>query len=198
MKTLNDILESNKNWAKNIQNKDSELFKRLSKAQSPEFLWIGCSDSRVPASEVCGAGPGEFFVHRNIANLVVENDLNCLSVIQYAVEALKVKEIIVCGHYGCGGVQAALDDKPLGLIDGWLENIKTTIKEKSSELSSCEDKTSRMVELNVEKQVANIANTEIVKNAWKNNQELRVHGIVYDLASGLLKDLGVTLDQTQA
>jgi carbonic anhydrase len=192
MKSLNELLEANKKWASGITDQKDDFFSELAKGQAPHFLWIGCADSRVPASQVCGAEPGNMFVHRNIANLVVKDDLNILSVIQYAVDALQVKEIIICGHYGCGGVQAALDDKPLGLIDGWLANIKETIKEKTDELDAVEDKTSRMVELNVEKQVENISLTETVQEAWKRGQDLTVHGLFYDLKTGLLKDLEVS------
>lgn len=192
MKSLNELIEANKKWASGVTDKKDDFFSELAKGQTPHFLWIGCADSRVPASQVCGAEPGNMFVHRNIANLVVKDDLNILSVIQYAVDALQVKEIIICGHYGCGGVQAALDDKPLGLIDGWLANIKETIKEKTDELDAVEDKTSRMVELNVEKQVENISQSETVQGAWKRGQDLSVHGLVYDLKTGLLKDLEVS------
>ena len=192
MKRVNELIEANKKWARGVNEEKEGFFSELSKGQAPHFLWIGCADSRVPASQVCGAEPGQMFVHRNIANLVVKDDLNILSVIQYAVDALQVKEIIICGHYGCGGVQAALDDKPLGLIDGWLANIKETIKEKSDELDGVEDKTSRMVELNVEKQVENISQTETVQGAWKRGQDLTIHGLVYDLKTGLLNNLGVS------
>lgn len=197
MKTLPQLFESNKKWAQKIVDKDHEFFERLSKQQSPQYLWIGCADSRVPATEICGLQPGEIFVHRNVANLVNSTDLNCLSVVQYAVEALKVKDIIICGHYGCGGVKAALSSDSFGLIDNWLMNIKTTASENSDELKKfkpgSEEQADRMCELNVIKQVYNIAHTTIIQDAWKRGQELNLHGWIYRLNDGILKDLGVTL-----
>jgi len=197
LKTLPQLFESNKKWAQKIVDKDHEFFERLSKQQSPQYLWIGCADSRVPATEICGLQPGEIFVHRNVANLVNSTDLNCLSVVQYAVEALKVKDIIICGHYGCGGVKAALSSDSFGLIDNWLMNIKTTASENSDELKKfkpgSEEQADRMCELNVIKQVYNIAHTTIIQDAWKRGQELNLHGWIYRLNDGILKDLGVTL-----
>ncbi len=174
---------------------DPDFFVNLSKGQTPEYLWIGCSDSRVPANEVTGTKPGEMFVHRNIANMVVHNDLNMLSVVSYAVEVLKVKHIIVCGHYGCGGVLAAMGNKQFGLIDNWLRSIKDVYKNHAEELDSITDKEERgrrFVELNVMEQVYDLGKTSIVQNAWSNNQPLHVHGWVYDLKDGLIRDLGVT------
>ena len=192
MKVLKHLFDNNRNWAANQVKKDAEFFKRLSQQQKPEYLWIGCSDSRVPANQIIGLPPGEVFVHRNVANLVVENDLNCLSVIQFAVEALKVKHIIVCGHYSCGGVKTVMENKKLGLIDSWLENIQR-IKEKHSaaifQLDDSQIQLDKMCELNVIEQVKNVCNSQIVKNAWKNDQKLSVHGWIYDISDGLLRDL---------
>ena len=170
---------------------DPQLFERLSKGQSPGFLWLGCSDSRVPASQVAGVGPGELFVHRNIANLVVQTDLNFLSVLQYSVEVLQVKNVIVCGHYACGGVQAAYEGKPHGLIDNWLQPIKQLAKTHSGELAKLQpkDAVSRLCELNVEQQVANICRTTVVEAAWKRGQEVKVHGWMYRFEDGLLNEL---------
>ncbi|PCI17760.1 MAG: carbonate dehydratase [Piscirickettsiaceae bacterium] len=191
MKTLEHLFQNNKDWAESILNEDPEFFKRLSKLQAPELLWIGCSDSRVPANEIINLAPGEVFVHRNIANVVVHTDLNCLSVIQFAVEVLKIKHIIVCGHYGCGGIKAALDDQDHGLIDNWLGHIKDVGRLNQQELSNLDgtDKVDRLCELNVIEQVNNVCNTTIVKNAWKNDTELYVHGWIYNIENGILNDL---------
>jgi carbonic anhydrase len=194
MKTVKNLLENNKEWAKKIKESDPEFFSKLSLQQYPEYLWIGCSDSRVPATEIVDLLPGEIFVHRNIANLVVHTDLNCLSVIQFAVEVLKVKHIIVCGHYGCGGVKAALSNNEFGLIDNWLRNIKDLYrlhKDKLDAIEDCDKKTDLMCELNVIEQVANVCHTTIVQNAWKSGQDLSVHGLIYGINDGILKDLGV-------
>jgi carbonic anhydrase len=192
MKVLKHLFENNRKWASNQVKNDSEFFKRLSQQQKPEYLWIGCSDSRVPANQIVGLPPGEVFVHRNVANLVVDKDLNCLSVIQFAVEALKVKHIIVCGHYGCGGVKTVMENKKLGLIDNWLENIQR-IKEKHNtalfQLDNPENQLNKMCELNVIEQVLNVCNTEFVQSAWQKNQDLSVHGWIYDIGDGLLCDL---------
>lgn len=185
-------------WAASIKDKDPEFFSRLSKQQAPEYLWIGCSDSRVPANQITNLQPGEVFVHRNIANVVAHTDLNCLSVIQFAVDILKVKHIIVCGHYGCGGVQAALKNEELGLIDNWLRHIKDVFRFNAPKFEGLEDdeKLDLLCELNVKEQVKNICNTPVVKNAWKNGKELSVHGWIYNIENGILKDLntGVTSD----
>jgi len=188
---LDYLLESNRQWAEQITAEQPDFFKQLARQQKPELLWIGCADSRVPANEIMGLLPGEVFVHRNVANLVVHTDLNCLSVIQYAVEVLKVKHIIVCGHYGCGGVKAALEDVDHGLIDNWLGHIKDVGRLNCDELSALDDnaKLDRLCELNVIEQVTNVCNTTIVKNAWKKGAELYVHGWIYDICNGILKDI---------
>lgn len=191
MKTLEHLLDSNLAWAESIKKKDPEFFARLSKLQAPEYLWIGCSDSRVPANQITNLKPGEVFVHRNIANVVVHTDLNCLSVIQYAVEILKVKHIIICGHYGCGGIEAALENQEHGLIDNWLRHIKDVIRFNASKFDGLkhDEQLDLLCELNVKEQVKNICNTTIVKNAWKQGKELSVHGWIYSIENGILKDL---------
>lgn len=194
MRVLKELFDNNITWAKKIEEADPDFFKTLSKQQSPEYLWIGCSDSRVPANEIVGLLPGEIFVHRNIANLVVHTDLNCLSVIQFAVEVLKVKHIIVCGHYGCGGIKAAMENEDFGLIDNWLRNIKDIHRFRQVEIDAVQsekEKLDLMCELNVVEQVANVCHTTIVQNAWKKEQELSIHGWIYDIADGRLKDLDV-------
>jgi len=195
MKTLKSLFDSNREWAERIQQEQPGFFEQLSKQQSPEYLWIGCADSRVPANEIINLPPGEVFVHRNIANVVVHTDLNCLSVIQYAVEVLKVKHIIVCGHYGCGGVAASLEDKDHGLIDNWLQHIRDVYRLHASELDSIEDpgvRKDRLCELNVIEQVGNVCSSRTVTNAIKRGQQLNVHGWIYRLEDGILQDLGVT------
>ena len=198
MKVLKHLFENNRKWAfKQIEN-DSGFFSRLAHQQAPEYLWIGCSDSRVPANQIVGLMPGELFVHRNVANLVVENDLNCLSVIQFAVEVLKVKHIIVCGHYGCGGVKAVLDNTELGLADYWLANIKNIREKFNDNLSQIKDysiRFNKLCELNVIVQVFNICKTDIVQKAWKRKQSLSVHGWIYDIKDGLLQDLNVCITE---
>ena len=182
-------LEENKNWAAAQVERDPEYFSRLVDIQQPEFMWIGCSDSRVPANELTGSQPGEIFVHRNVANMVVHTDLNMLSVLQYAVEVLKVKHIIVCGHYGCGGVRAAMTQHSLGLINKWLRNIKDVYRLHRSEIDSIEDeekRSNRLVELNVREQVMNLAKTSIVQSAWKTENRPDLHGWVYDLHDGVI------------
>jgi len=189
------LLENNKAWVAEMTNDDPNYFKKMSKGQSPEYLWIGCSDSRVPANEVTGTKPGELFVHRNIANMVVHNDLNLLSVLAYAVEVLKVKHIIVCGHYGCGGVEAAMSNRQYGLIDHWLRNIKEVYRIHQDELDEIDDYTQRLrrfVELNVVEQVRDLSKTPTIQNAWRNGQLLYIHGWVYDIHDGLINDLEVT------
>lgn len=179
-----------------MRESDPDFFIKLSKQQNPEYLWIGCSDSRVPANQIVDMPPGQIFVHRNIANVVVHTDLNCLSVIQYAVEVLKVKHIIVCGHYGCGGIQAAMENKELGLIDNWLRYIKFvyhTHQTKIDSLQNKNDKINRLCELNVFEQVKNVCRTSIVQHAWKTGQELAVHGWIYSIEDGILKDLKVCI-----
>ena len=188
------ILDNNKEWVEQQLAVDENYFEDLSKGQNPPLLWIGCSDSRVPAHEIIGAKPGEVFVHRNIANLVVHTDINMLSVLDYAVNALKVKHVIVCGHYGCGGVKAAMGNQSIGIIDNWIRNIKDVYRVNKEELNEIEDedkKFNRMVELNVVEQVFNLAKTSIVQNAWNIGQELHLHGWVYGLNSGYVTDLNV-------
>ncbi|HEX7028852.1 MAG TPA: carbonate dehydratase [Gammaproteobacteria bacterium] len=194
MHPLDKLLKNNREWAEDIKRQDPEFFEKLSRQQSPEYLWIGCSDSRVPANQIIGLMPGEIFVHRNIANVVVHTDFNCLSVIQFAVEVLKVKHIIVCGHYGCGGVHAALEDRDHGLIDNWLRHIKDVYRyhqEKFEALDNPQEKLSLLCELNVIEQVNNVCNTTTVQNAWTKGQPLSVHGWIYSIANGILKDLKV-------
>jgi carbonic anhydrase len=189
------LLENNKAWATLKKNSDPYFFENLAQGQSPEYLWIGCSDSRVPANEVTATKPGEIFEHRNIANMVVHSDMNLLSVLSYAVDVLKVKHIIVCGHYGCGGVQAALGNKPFGLIDNWLRHLKDVYRLHHEELDRIEDpevRFRRMVELNVIEQVQDLGKTSIVQNAWNRHQPLHIHGWVYDIKDGLIKDLATT------
>lgn len=191
MKTLKHLFDNNQAWASSIKEKDPDFFKRLSKQQAPEYLWIGCSDSRVPANQITNLQSGEVFVHRNIANVVVHTDLNCLSVIQFAVEILKVKHIIVCGHYGCSGIKAALENQEHGLIDNWLRHIKDVIRLNANKFDGLEhnEKLDLLCELNVKEQVTNICNTTIVKNAWKQGKDLSIHGWIYSIKNGILKDL---------
>jgi carbonic anhydrase len=192
MKTFDKLLLENKAWAREMVADDPAFFSRLSKLQTPEFLWIGCSDSRVPANQITGTQPGEIFVHRNIANMVVHTDLNLLSVLEYAVVYLKVKHIIVCGHYGCGGVKAAMDAHSYGMINKWLRNIKDVYRFHRDELSVIVDeqqKTNRLVELNVMEQVMNLAKTSIVQKAWQDEQRPDLHGWVYGLEDGIIKPI---------
>ncbi|MEW6427262.1 MAG: carbonate dehydratase [Thermodesulfobacteriota bacterium] len=192
MKTLHELFEQNQRWARRLKERDPDFFERLARQQRPEYLWIGCSDSRVPANEIVDKMPGEIFVHRNIANVVVHTDLNCLSVIQYAVEILEVKHIIVCGHYGCGGIRSALESCEHGLIDNWLRHIRDIHRFHQEEMDRYpegEAKTDRLCELNVIEQVANVCHTTIVQNAWKSGRDLSVHGWIYSIKNGLLKDL---------
>lgn len=191
---MEEIFKNNKKWVEQELAKDPEFFKKLAKGQTPRYLWIGCADSRVPADRITGTNPGEIFVHRNIANMVVHTDINMLSVLQYAVEVLKVQDVIVCGHYGCGGVAAALSDKSFGLIDNWLGNIKDVIRLHFDEINQIKDeekKQKRMVELNVIEQVYNLTKTSIIQNAMASGQNIKVHGLVYDVGMGLLKNLNV-------
>ena len=194
MAGIQEILENNREWVASKNANDPEFFQRLAKGQTPRYLFIGCSDSRVPASGITGTGPGEMFVHRNIANLVVHTDMNMLSVLQYAVEVLGVKDILVVGHYGCGGVAAASANKQYGLIDNWLVNIRDVVRLHDEEMMSIEDETQRgrrLVELNVIEQVRNLAKTNIIQNAMRAENPPRLHGLVYDIADGVLKDLDV-------
>jgi carbonic anhydrase len=194
---LEQCFEDNRRWAKSELDKDPDFFKRLEGLQNPDLLWIGCSDSRVPANEIIGRQPGEVFVHRNVANLVEHTDVNCLSVLQFAVDVLQVKHVIVCGHYGCGGVRAALSQQPLGLIDNWLRHIRDVHLWNREELSAIEDPKARMdrlCELNIEAQVANVCHTTIVQDAWRRGQPLTVHGWIYSLSDGLLRDLGMVVE----
>lgn len=194
MDHLKRLFDNNLAWAESIKQNKPDFFSNLSKQQSPDYLWIGCSDSRVVSEQLVGLQPGELFVHRNIANVVVPTDLNCLSVIQFAVEVLKVKHIIVCGHYGCGGVQASMQPIEHGLIDNWLCHIKRVHQKNEDELLSIDDeidRLNRLCELNVVEQVNNISHTTVVQRAWRNNKELSVHGCIYTLETGLLKDLNV-------
>lgn len=196
VKLLNDLFTNNREWAERIKAEDPNFFATLSAQQAPEYLWIGCSDSRVPANQLMGLLPGDVFVHRNVANLVVHTDFNCLSVLQYAVEVLKVKHIIVCGHYGCGGVKAAMQNQELGLIDNWLRNIKDVYFKYGEQLEAIEDEHERfdyLCELNVAEQVANVCHTTIIQNAWRKGQELAVHGWIYGIKDGLLHDLDLCI-----
>lgn len=195
-KFYNQLLENNKKWVESKLELDKDYFKRLAEGQTPPVLWIGCSDSRVPANEIIGAQPGEVFVHRNIANMVVHSDMNMLSVLDYAVNVLKVKHVIVCGHYGCGGVKAAMGNQHIGLIDNWIRHIKDVYRFHADKLNAIQDEKERFdkfVEVNVYEQVLDLAKTSIIQNAWQNGQELMVHGWVYGLHDGLVKDLNVTL-----
>ena len=197
MKDLKRLLDQNQVWAENIKANDPEFFQTLAKQQSPRFLWIGCADSRVPATQLVGMVPGEMFVHRNVANVVDHTDFNCLSVMQYAVDVLKVEHIIVCGHHGCGGVKAAMDNLQLGLIDNWLRHVQDVLHEHEELLSRVEDENKRfdnLCELNVIEQVLNVGRTTIVQSAWQRGQELVIHGWIYGLEDGLLRDLGVSID----
>lgn len=196
MSSIDHLFENNTRWANKVKAKKPNFFKDLSEQQNPKYLWIGCSDSRVPANQLLGMAPGEVFVHRNIANQVIHTDLNCLSVIQYAVDVLKVEHIIVCGHYGCGGVAASLEDTSLGLIDNWLRHIKDVYrfhKEKFENITDKAEQVQLLCELNVIEQVANICNTTILKRAWESGQEITVHGLVYNLHDGILKNLDVNV-----
>lgn len=196
MNDINHLLENNKIWSETTKEADPEFFDRLSKRQKPEYLWIGCSDSRVPANQIVGLIPGDIFVHRNVANLVVHTDFNCLSVLQYAVDVLKVKHVIVCGHYGCGGIDAALQDQQLGLIDNWLGHIKDIAYKHRAELAelNAHDRSARLCELNVMEQAANVRRSNIVKDAIKRGQDLTIHSWIYSLRNGRLKDLAKQSD----
>ncbi len=194
MAGIEELFERNHAWAESMVASDPAFFTALAEKQSPRYLWIGCSDSRVPANQIVGLDPGEVFVHRNVANVVVHTDLNCLSVLQYAVDVLSVEHVIVCGHYGCGGVRAALEGARHGLIDNWLRHVVDVEQKHAEEIASLPEdaRIDRLCELNVGEQVANVCETTIVQDAWGRGQELTVHGLVYDLRDGLLRDLGVS------
>lgn len=198
MSELKDLLENNRRWATQVTEDDPEFFSRLAQGQKPKHLWIGCSDSRVPANEIVGLPPGEVFVHRNVANIVLQTDMNCLSVIQYAVETLKVEHIIVCGHYGCGGVESSMVPGHLALIDNWLRKVSAVAEKYQDILDPIEDrraKINRLCELNVIEQVKNVCRTTIVQSAWDAGQSLTIHGWIYDIHDGLLRDLGVSIEE---
>ena len=200
MQSLDHLFENNRAWAAEMVRQDPDFFKRLSEQQTPQYLWIGCSDSRVPANQIAGLLPGEMFVHRNVANIVVHTDLNCLSAIQFAVEVLRVSHIVVCGHYGCGGVLAALRDEKLGLIDNWLRHVQDVRWKHHLQLEELDDEQrqhDRLCELNVIEQVVNVSQTTVVRDAWARGQELAVHGWVYDLRDGLLRDLALGVSATE-
>ncbi len=196
MTSLDECFAANRAWSARMRERDPEFFARLVRAQRPELLWIGCSDSRLPPDQIVGRLPGEIFVHRNVGNVVVHTDLNCLSVLQFGVEVLGVKHVIVCGHYGCGGVRAAAERQPLGLIDNWLRHIRDVCVAHRDELDQIDDplqRENRACELNVAAQVANVCQTTIVQDAWRRGQQLTVHGWIYDLSDGLLRDLGLVV-----
>ncbi len=196
MRLLEHLFANNRRWAEAMERNNPGIFKRLAQGQAPKYLWIGCSDSRIPANEVIGLLPGEVFVHRNVANLVIHTDMNLLSVLQYAVEVLKVEHVIVCGHYGCGGVKAALGNDSLGLIDNWLRFIKDIYHHHAGSLGNLPEKHrfDRLCELNVIQQVANVCHTTIVQDAWRRGQPLAVHGWIYAIEDGLLRDLDVCIN----
>jgi carbonic anhydrase len=198
MRDVSHLFANNRAWAAEMVRQDPDFFKRLSSQQAPHYLWIGCSDSRVPANQIVGLMPGEMFVHRNVANVVVHTDLNCLSAIQFAVEVLRVRHIIVCGHFDCGGVRAALRNDKLGLADNWLRHVQDVCSRHRQELDALETDAQRQVRLcerNVMEQVLNVSKTTVVRDAWDRGHQLAVHGWVYDLRDGLLRDLGVSVDE---
>ena len=200
MKDLSHLLKNNRAWAEGVRKREPDFFDQLAHLQTPEYLWIGCSDSRVPANQITGLAPGEVFVHRNVANIVVHADLNCLSVLQYAVDVLKVKHIIVCGHYGCGGVIAAHDHLKLGLVDNWLRHVQDVGQKHRDVLAgkkAREDRIARLCELNVIEQVVNVAQTTVVQDAWARGQALTVHGWIYGIQDGLIRDLGMSVAQAE-
>ena len=196
MPELQQLFDNNVEWSESIKQEDPTFFEKLAKQQAPEYLWIGCSDARVPANEIVGMLPGDLFVHRNVGNVVIHTDLNCLSVLQYAVDVLKVKHILVTGHYGCGGVRAAMKDNQLGLIDGWLRTIRDLYYENYDDLAAIEneeERVDRLCELNVIQQVSNVCHTAIIQNAWHRGQKLSVYGCIYGIKDGLWKNLNVTV-----
>ena len=195
MKELDELFESNRAWSQRIRAADPQFFARLSRQQQPRYLWIGCADSRVPATEICGLTPGEIFVHRNVANVVVHSDLNCLSVLQYAVDVLRVRHVIVCGHYGCGGVRAALESQRLGLVDNWLRHVEDVRDAHADALAALPDvaaRWDRLCELNVIEQVLHVTQTTVMRDAWTRGQEVTVHGWIYSLKDGRIRDLRVS------
>jgi carbonic anhydrase len=197
MRSLSELFANNRAWAAEMTLRDAAFFQRLASQQAPQYLWIGCADSRVPANEIVGLHPGELFVHRNIANVVVHTDLNCLSVLQFAVDVLRVRHVIVCGHYGCGGVLAALRDERLGLADNWLrhvQDVRSKHETELRELATADERHDRLCELNVREQVTNVAQTTIVRDAWARGQAITIHGWIYAIRDGLLRDLGVWVD----
>jgi carbonic anhydrase len=196
MEDLHELLEKNRQWAERIKASDPQFFNSLAQQQTPRYLWIGCSDSRVPATQLVGLKPGDMFVHRNVANVVVHTDFNCLSVLQFAVDVLNVSHVIVCGHYGCGGVKAAMDNLQLGLIDNWLRHVQDVMHKHNEELETIVDdgrRLDRLCELNVSDQVLNVSKTTIVQNAWNRGQELAIHGWIYGISDGLLRDLNISI-----
>jgi carbonic anhydrase len=196
MKVLKQLFDNNRRWADNRKKSDPDFFNRLVHQQTPEYLWIGCSDSRVPANQIVGLDPGELFVHRNLANLVVDKDLNCVSVIQFAVEILKVKNIIVCGHYGCAGVKAVFEDTKLGITDDWLSQLRIIRNKHAKSIDSGREysyRLKKLCELNVIEQVFNVCNISVIPNAWQKKQSLTIHGWIYDISDGLLQDLDVCI-----
>ena len=200
MKDLKRLLDQNRAWAESIKASDPEFFQSLAKQQTPRYLWIGCSDSRVPANQLTGMMPGEMFVHRNVANVVDHTDFNCLSVMQYAVDVLKVEHIIVCGHHSCGGVKAAMNNLQLGLIDNWLRHVQDVLHEHEELLANVRDedeRLDRLCELNVIEQVLNVGRTTIVQSAWQRGQQVAVHGWIYGLEDGLLRDLSISIDNAE-
>jgi len=197
---LKDIFNNNEKWATKTLERDPDFFKRLEEIQRPKFLWIGCSDSRVPANQITGLEPGEVFVHRNVGNLVLHTDLNFLSVVQFAIDVLKVEDIIVCGHYGCGGVNAALSQESFGLVDNWVRHIKDIVfinQKELGQISDLKQRQNRLTELNVSSQVLNLCHSSVVQEAWAKNQKLKVHGLVYGLSDGKLKDLNISIDSNE-
>jgi carbonic anhydrase len=200
MRSLSELFKHNQAWAASISARDPAFFEKLARQQAPNYVWIGCSDSRVPANEIVGMMPGELFVHRNVANLVIHTDLNCLSVLQYAVEVLRVEHVIICGHYGCGGVRAALSDKRLGLIDNWLRHVQDVMKKHApllESLPSDQQRIDKLCELNVIEQVSNVAQTTVIQSAWDRGQDLEIHGWIYRISDGLLHDLAVCAKSRQ-
>jgi len=198
LRSLTHLLEKNREWAASMREQDPSFFSKLVRQQSPEYLWIGCSDSRVPANQIVGLPPGDLFVHRNVANVVLHTDLNCLSVLQFAVDVLRVRHVIVCGHYGCGGVGAALRNDRLGLVDNWLGHVRDIVGKHERRLERCRDEDSRfrrLCELNVIEQVLNVSQTTIVRDAWRRNQGLALHGWIYGIHDGLLRDLMITAEK---
>lgn len=196
MSDLTPLFANNRAWAREAVDRDPGYFERLVAQQTPRYLWIGCADSRVPANQILGLDPGEVFVHRNVANLVIHTDFNCLSVVQYAVDVLKVTDVIICGHYGCGGVLAALGQQSFGLIDNWIRNIRDVARRHEAELAALEEpkRGTRLVELNVMQQVENLGHTNLIQDAWGRGQSVTIHGLVYSLKDGLLRDLDVNID----